>query len=144
MPDVNTRHAVLYVDEVDYTDSISTGTVRSAETDSDFVSFADAAAGGKRDYTLALVLKQNTSEDSLWDIIWSRAGEDVDIELWPNGRPQDGTPTATQPQFTGTCTVTDPDGDLLGGEANPSTSARQTTEVEWMFTDKPTRVTAGA
>lgn len=139
MPDVGTRHAVLFVDAVEYTDSISTGTIRSAETDSDFVSFADAAAGGKRDYTLALVLKQNTDAASLWNIIWTQAGEDLPVELWPNGRPVDGIATAAQPAFEGTCTVTDPDGDLLGGEANPSTSARQTTEVEWMFTAKPVR-----
>lgn len=144
MGDVGTRHAVLTVDGNDFTSSISTGTVRSAETDSDFVSFADAAAGGKRDYTLALVLKQNTDADSLWDVIWSRSGEDVPVELWPLGKPLDGIATVTQPRFEGTCTVTDPDGDLLGGEANPSTSARQTTEVEWMFTEKPTKVTVEA
>lgn len=141
MPDVGTRLAVLFVDGDDFTDSISTATVRSAETDSDFVSFADAAAGGKRDYTLALTLKQNTTADSLWDIVWARSGDDVPVEVWPNGMPVSGDPTASQPQFTGTVTVTDPDGDLLGGEANPSTSARQVTEVEWMFTAKPVRNT---
>lgn len=143
MPDIGTRLAVLLVDGTDVTSSISTATIRSAETDSDFVSFADAAAGGRRDYTLAIVLKQNTTTATLWDMIWSDVGTDVPIELWPNGRPTTPfTPTPTQPKFSGTVTITDPDGDLLGGEANPSTSARQTTEVEWMFTAKPTRATA--
>lgn len=143
MPDVNTRHSVLLVDGVEYTDSISKASVTSAETDSDFVSFADAAAGGKRDYALNLVMKQNTTADSLWDVMWDRSGEDVDVEVWPNGRPATPfTPSPTQPMFEGTVTITDPDGDLLGGEANPSTSARQTTEVSWMFTAKPTRTTA--
>jgi hypothetical protein len=143
MPDVGTRLAVLLVDDVEYTDSISTATIRSAETDSDFVSFEDAAAGGRRDYTLAVVMKQNTTAASLWDVVWAQAGADLDVELWPNGRPADPfTPTPTQPRFSGTVTITDPDGDLLGGEANPSTSARQTTEVEWMFTAKPTKATS--
>jgi hypothetical protein len=143
MPDVGTRLAVLLVDDVEYTDSISTATIRSAETDSDFVSFEDAAAGGRRDYTLAIVMKQNTTAASLWDVVWAQAGADLDVELWPNGRPGTPfTPTPTQPRFSGTVTITDPDGDLLGGEANPSTSARQTTEVEWMFTAKPTKATS--
>lgn len=139
MPDVGTRRAVLFVDSVEYTDSISKGVVTSAETDSDFVSFEDAANGGKRDYALALTLKQNTTADSLWDVIWTQTGAELDAELWPNGRPVDGIPTATQPQFEGTVTITDPDGDFLGGEANPSTSARQVTEVSWMFLEKPVR-----
>ena len=42
----------------------------------------------------------------------------------------------------GTVTIQEPDGDLLGGEANASTSAKFTVEVSWPFTAKPTRVTA--
>lgn len=139
MPDVGTRRLVLIVDSTDYTDSVSTAVIRSAETDSDFVSFTDAAAGGKRDYVLAMTLKQNTTAASLWDLIWSQFGADLPFELWPNGKPVDELPSAAQPQFTGTATVSDPDGDLLGGEANPSNSARQVTEVEWSCVDKPVR-----
>jgi hypothetical protein len=143
MPDVGTRRLVLIVDGTNYTDSVSTAAIRSAESDSDFISFADAAAGGARDYVLGMTLKQNTSADSLWDLIWAQPGEDLDFELWPNGMPEGGVPTVNQPLFEGTATVTDPDGDLLGGEANPSNTARMTTEVEWPCTAKPTRVTSG-
>lgn len=139
MPDVNTRHCVLVVDGLDCTDTVSRAEVTSAESDSDFVPFSVAAAGGARDYALAMTLKQNTSTSTLWDIIWTQGGEDVEVEVWPNGMPVDTTPTATQPQFLGTATVKDPDGVLLGGEANASTTARQVTEVEWIFTAKPTR-----
>lgn len=142
MPDVNTRHAVLIIDGIDCTAEISAAAVTSAETDSDFVSFADAAAGGKRDYALAITAKQNTSTGTFWDIVWAQSGEDVEVEVWPNGKPVGDVPSVTQPQFLGTTTVKDPDGDLLGGEANASTSARQVVEVEWMFTAKPTRNTA--
>lgn len=143
MPDVDKRKLVLLVDGVDYTDSVSTAKFTSAETDSDFVSFEEAAAGGARDYFLALTLKQNTSAASLWDVMWTEAGNDLDVELWPNGRP--GTPfdpTVSQPQFTATCTVKDPDGDLLGGDADPAPRAKQVTEVEWPCLAKPVRVTA--
>jgi hypothetical protein len=142
MPDVNKRHLVLIVDSAEYTDSVSTAKITSAETDSDFVSFEQAAAGGGRDYFLAMTLKQNTTAASLWDVIFTQGGEDLDFELWPNGMPVDTIPTATQPQFTGTATVKDPDGDLLGGDADPSPSARQVTEVEWQCLAKPVRATA--
>lgn len=143
MPTVNTRHCVLLVDSIDCTDSVSRAEVTSAETDSDFVSFAQAAAGGARDYALALTLSQNTTAaTTLWDIAWTQGGEDVAVEVWPNGMPVGGTPTPTQPLFEGTVTVKDPDGVILGGEANASTTARQVTEVEWLFTAKPIRTTA--
>jgi hypothetical protein len=142
MPDVNTRHCVLIVDSIDCTDSVSRAEVTSAESDSDFVSFAQAAAGGARDYALALTMKQNTSSTTLWDLMWSQAGEEVPVVVWPNGKPVGDTPSPTQPKFTGTVTVKDPDGTVLGGEANASTTARQVSEVEWLFTEKPLRVTA--
>lgn len=145
MPDVNTRHAVVIIDSIDCTDAVSRAEITSAESDSDFMSFAQAAAGGARDYALALTLKQNTTATTtLWDIVWSQGGEDVDVEVWPNGKPADDIPTPTQPLFEGTVTVKDPDGVLLGGEANASTTARQVTEVEWLFTEKPVRTTTGA
>jgi len=142
MPAVNTRHCVLLVDSLDCTDTVSRAEVTSAESDSDFVPFSVAAAGGARDYALALTLAQNTSVSTLWDIVWTQSGEDVPVEVWPNGKPVGGTPTASQPKFTGTVTVKDPDGVLLGGEANASTTARQITEIEWIFTAKPVRAVA--
>lgn len=139
MPDVNTRHAVLVIDGIDCTAEISRASVTSAESDSDFVSFAQAAAGGARDYALAITAKQNTSTGTFWNIVWSQGGAEVATEVWPNGKPAGGTPTAAQPKFTGTNVVKDPDGDLLGGEANASTSARQVVEIEWLYTAKPTK-----
>jgi hypothetical protein len=141
MPDVGTRSLVLEVDSIDFTDSVKKAVIRSAETDSDFMSFADAANGGARDYSLALTLKQNTSTDSLHDYIWSHAGEDVTVVFWPNGD-NGGTASASFPKYTGTVTIVDPDGDLLGGEAKASNTAKMTTEVEWKFLAKPVKATS--
>lgn len=144
MPDIGTRRAKVFIDSTEYTAAVKKAVIRSAESDSDFMSFEDAANGGLRDYALALILKQDTAADSLWDLIWSQSGADLDVEFWPNGQNSVSptTPTTTYPRFDGTVTITDPDGDLLGGEAKPSNTAKQVTEVEWKFTAKPTRVTA--
>lgn len=142
MTQVNKRHAVLLVDDTDYTAAISTAKITSAETDSDFVSFAQAAAGGGRDYFLAMTLVQDPAADSLWDLMWAQGGADLPFELWPNGKPVDEIATTAKPRFTGTVTVKDPDGDVLGGDADPSPSARQVSEVEWQCLAKPVRETA--
>jgi len=142
MTDVDKRKLVLFVDSLNCTDSVSTAKFTSAETDSDFVSFTQAAAGGARDYFLALTLKQNTASGTIWNIMWTQGGSDLPVDLWPNGMPVGGVPTASQPKFTATVTVKDPDGDVLGGEANASPSARQVTEVEWQCLAKPVRTVA--
>ena len=137
MPAVGSRSLVLVIDDDLYTDAVKDVRVKSAESDSDFISFADAAAGGLRDYILALTVKQDTDADTLWALIWGSAGEDVDVEIWPSGEPVDSVPTVTQPMLLGTATVAEPDGDLLGGEANRSNTMRFVTEVEWKYTAKP-------
>jgi len=132
---IGTRKLVLIVDSEDYSTEVSKCMITTGDTDSDFVSFPDALAGGLRDYTLKLTIRQNTADDSLWYFAWDRAGDDVDVEVWPNG---DGiTEGATTPKVTGTVTITEPDGTFVGGQANRSNTKVQTCEVEWKFTAKP-------
>lgn len=136
MPALGTRALVLRVEATDFSDSVSDVRVKVADSDSDFVSFAQAAAGGAKDFSLVMTLKQDTASTSLWYYAWNAAGTDVDVEIWPNGY-NGGTVSTTYPKFTGTCTVTLPDGDILGGEANASTTAFFTSEFEWKFTAQP-------
>ena len=144
MAALGTRALVFRVGSTptDYSSSVSNVRVTSAESDSDFISFADAAAGGARDYALAITMVQDPASTSLWELIWTSAGTDVPYEVWPNGRPVSGTPSATQPKYSGTCSIREPDGDLLGGEADASTTARFLTEVEWPLTARPTKATS--
>jgi hypothetical protein len=142
MPDVGTRKLVLRVDGTDFTDSVKDVRIVSGDKDSDFMSFAEALAGGARQYTLKLSLKQATDTTSLWYYAWSQSGVDVATEVWPNGRPSNGTATTTYPKVTGSVTIVEPDGDFLGGEANKSTTAKFLMDVEWIYTAKPTLATA--
>lgn len=139
MAAIGTRLLKIHVDDTDFTAEVSKAVVTAGDTESDFVSFADAAAGGGREYKLALTFVQDATTTSLWDQVWSHAGETVDVELWPYGNT---TASASQPHFTAQAVITEPDGDLLGGEANASPSARFTVDVEWTLIGKPTKVTA--
>lgn len=139
MAQLGTRLLTLSIDGTDVSVEVSNVRIISGAADSDFVSFADAASGGKREYKLGLTLVQDPATASLWDKIWTAAGTTVAAIVKPAG----GTAAApTTPHFTGNVVITEPDGDLLGGEANASTTARFTTEVEWSYTAKPTRVVA--
>lgn len=136
---VGTRKLVLKVEGTDFSDAVKVCVVTSRKADGGFGSFAEARAGGPREYVLKLTMKQDTAAATLHDYVWAHFGEEVDVEVWPHG----GTVAAVAtPKYTGTCVVAEPDGELLGGEANESTSARFTTEVEWVFLAKPTKVTA--
>lgn len=139
MAGIGTRKLKIEVDGNAYTDAVSNARYTTGAGDTDFLTFAAADAGGNREYRLQGTAVQDAAVDSLWDYIWSHAGEEVPVTLMPYGN---AVPTATQPHFEATAVVTEPDGDLLGGEANASTTARMTVEINWPLTGKPTKVIA--
>lgn len=139
MAQIGTRKLTLEIDGTEYTPSVSNVAVASAAAESDFVTYADAASGGARDYTLNMTLAQDAATGSLWRMIWDEAGSDVPVTVAPYGN---ATPTATEPHFVGTATIVEPDGTILGGEANVSNTAKQTIEVVWTFTGKPVLTSA--
>lgn len=140
-----TRKLKLKVNGVDYSSAVKDVRVSVDKKDSDFTSFADAAAGGAQEYGLKLVMQQDGTAASLWDLMWTSPGTDVAVEIWPNGQAatNPATPTPVYPKFAGTVTVTEPSGsDLLGGEANPSSTAVFETEVTWTFLSRPVKTVA--
>jgi hypothetical protein len=136
---LGTRSLTLKLASVDVTAQVSNCRITAGDADSDFTTFADAAAGGNRLYKLAFTAAQDITTGTLWDKVWTAAGTTVAVTIAPAGGT---TPSPTQPTFTGNVIITEPDGDLLGGEANKSSTARFTFDCEWEFTAKPTRVTA--
>lgn len=138
---LGTRSLKIKIGTVEYNVDVSNVTIESAESDSDFTSFAQAAAGGARDYTLNFTATQDPADStSLWSKVFDSAGTTVAVSLNPYG----GTTfSASNPGFTGNVVITEPDGPLLGGEADASTTARFTMECSWKFTAKPTKVTSG-
>ena len=140
MARLGTRLLTLSIGGTDYTAQVSNVEVNSAAADSDFVTFADAASGGARQYTLKFTCEQNLdATTALWRKIWDAAGTTVAFIIKPYGN---ATASATQLFVTGNAVISEPDGTLLGGDANASTTAAFTTDVEWNCTAKPTFVTS--
>ncbi len=139
MAEYGTRSLVLRIGGTDYSAAVNKARIVSGETDSDFISFEDARNGGGRKYKLAFNVKQDDAASALWFYVWGSNGQTVAYELWPNGRPGSGVASPAQPKFSGTVVVMEPDGDLIGGDADPSTTKVFQTELEWDCTAKPVR-----
>ncbi len=139
MSGIGSRLLTLIIDSVEVTAEVSKDVITSNDAGSDFTTFADAAAGGAREYRLEFTAVQDGNTGSLWDKVWTAAGTSVDFTLSPYGN---AVPSVTEPAFEGTCTITEPDGDFLGGSADSSTTARFTFDAAWVCDAKPTRVTA--
>jgi hypothetical protein len=139
MAALGTRALVLTIGGTDYTAQVSKAVISSGDRDSDFVTFADAAAGGARDYALEFTAVQDMATTTLWDKVWSLSGTSVAYLIKPYGN---ATASVSQPHYSGNATITEPDGDFIGGEADSSTSARMTFECSWVLDAKPTKVTS--
>ena len=140
MAAVGTRLLKVKVGSTEVTAEVSRCEITSTAADSDFTSFADAAAGGAREYAVEFTMRQDMVSTSLWRYIWANAGTSVAVKVNPYGN---ATATVTEPHYTGNATVTEPDGVMIGGEANSSTSARMTCQVRWVLAAKPTELTTG-
>ncbi len=130
----------------EFTAEVSALTIDADDAKRDFISFADAAAGGGRDYVLKMTLVQDPATATLWDKVWSNAGTDTPFQLKPYGSV---AATTSNPWFVGMATIKEPNGTLIGGEADQSSTAVWTIDVEWpcvpftgSTTGKPIRVTA--
>lgn len=138
---LGTRSLKFKVATVEYNMDVSNVTISSAESDADFVSFANAAAGGARDYFLNFTATQDPADStSLWSKVFASSGTTAAVSINPYGG---ATYSVANPGFTGNVVITEPDGDLLGGEADANATARFTVELSWKFTAKPTMVTTG-
>lgn len=139
MAGLNKRSMVVTVAATDYTAQVSRCILKSRPKESDFVTFAEANAGGGREYYQDIQMVQDLATGTLWDKIWTVPGTSVAVVLKPYGN---NTASASQPHYSGNLTIVEPDGDLIGGEADPSVSARNVVDVEWVWDAKPTKITS--
>lgn len=133
------RTLLISVGGTEYNTQVFEAHVDADDADSDSITFAEAAAGGGRAYTLNITLTQDMATGTLWDRIWSAAGTDVAVLMKPYGN---AAASATQPHYSMSANVREPNGTLIGGEADSSPTKRLTVEVEWPLAAKPTKVIA--
>lgn len=139
MTALGTRLLQVTVGGEEYTAQVSKVVITSGESDSDFVTFADAAAGGGREYRLEFTAVQDLAADTLWDQVFTTPGETVAILIKPYGA---AAASASTPHISANAVISEPDGDFIGGEADSSVTAKMTFECSWVLTGKPTRITA--
>jgi hypothetical protein len=139
MAAIGTRLLKLEIDGAEFTGQVSAARIVSGEGDTDFVTFADAAAGGAREYRIEFTAVQDAAAGSLWTEVFDNAGDTVPFTLMPYGN---AVASATEPHFEGNAVISEPDGDLIGGEADASATARFTIDCSWVLTGKPARVSA--
>lgn len=139
MARVNPRLITLDVEGTDRSDEVSKAEILSAAAETDFVSFEEARSGGSREYTLDMTIAQDHASATLWDLIWTGAGDTIEGVYAPYGN---AVASAGQPHYEFEAVVSEPDGRFLGGEATDSTRAVATIDVSWALVAKPTKVTA--
>lgn len=130
---LGTRSLTLTVDGVSRTADVSDCRIVSAPIRDTMLTIM----GPTREYWLRGVAAQDPSAGSLWSMVWDHADEEVAVDLRPAGGV---VASDSEPSFVGTVTITEPDGDILGGRADPSAANRFLFEINWPFTAKPTRV----
>lgn len=135
-----TRLLKIKIGATEYNASITSSKITSAASDSDFQTFADAASGGARVYTLEFTAGADYAAATLWDQVFSNSGTTVACTLNPYGVT---TFTAAQPGFSFNAVIKEPDGDYIGTDANPSATAVATFSCQWTLTAKPTRLITG-
>lgn len=139
MAALGTRNLTLTIDGTEYATQVFEATVEAGAADSDDVTYAEAATGGGRQYNLLITLTQDMAASTLWTQIWENAGDDVTVLMRPYGN---SSASLSQPQFTMSANIREPEGPFIGGAADLSASARQKVEVSWPLAAKPTRVTS--
>lgn len=139
---LGTRSLKIKIGTTEFNTDVSNCRIIVGDSDADFMSFYDASTGGAKDFTLGFTATQDPADTtSIWRLVFDSAGTTAAVSVNPYGGT---TASASTPLVKGTVVVSYPDGDLLGGDADASSSARFTTDYEWKFTAKPTLATTGA
>ena len=137
MSRVKPRLIALEVDGVDRSDEVSKSIITSRPASDGFRSLASSRGAEDREYMLEMTIAQNHASGTLWDLIWTGAGTYVDGIYAPYGNE---TASETQPHYSFTANVSEPDGDFLGAESNRATNAVAVIEVAWELSEKPVRI----
>lgn len=125
----------LRIGTVDFAADISAYNLDSEDADQGVVTFADAAEGGKKQFTLSGTAVQSTETASFWSYVWANVGKTAAFTLAPHGN---SSATAAQPHFTGNMRIAN--APSLGGEAGATNDF--TFDFEFPVVGTPTKTPA--
>ncbi|MFT4010869.1 MAG: hypothetical protein QM655_12605 [Nocardioidaceae bacterium] len=132
------RSTLLAVEGIDYSDDVSRALITAAGSEQE--AWGPRPLGKVRRHVLDLITPQDTGSSSLWRLAWLRDGEWVEFHLAPHGN---SVASDAEPHYTGTALVAFPDGDFLGGQADPSIRRVLTVELSWLIDGEVTELTTG-
>jgi len=107
---VKANSITITVDGDDYTADLSSIMLQSEEASSDVTTFADATAGGARDFYIEMSGVTSTDATSFFMVCWNNAGDEVPFTL--------ETSAATAGEFSGTLRIPAKGAIPFGGEAS--------------------------
>ena len=117
-----------------YTDHVKSLKLEQAASDSKFVTFADAAAGGSYEWTMTGSAAQDTDASSFWTMVWDSTGTEVPFTVALHGN---ATPSVLEPHYEGTVKIgVKP---AIGGDAGEDVFEF---DFEWKVVGDVTKVTA--
>lgn len=107
---VKANSITITVDAVDHTADLSSIMLQSEEASSDVTTFADATAGGARDFYIEMSGVTSTDATSFFMVCWNNAGDEVPFTL--------ETSSATAGEWAGTLRIPAKGAIPFGGEAS--------------------------
>ncbi len=122
---------LLEIDGVDYYADCTSVVLENEDAAAGVTTFADAAAGGSKQWFFTITAIQSTDTASFWRSIWSNTGDIVNYVYAPHGN---ATASSSQPHFTGTVKI--PAKPSIGGEAG--TNTEYTFELRMDCQEEPT------
>jgi len=121
----------LSIDGTDYYADCVSAVLDNEDAPAAVTTFADAAAGGARQFFFSIEAIQSPDSASLWSKIWDNTGDIVNYIFAPTGT---STPGTNNPVFTGTVKI--PVKPAIGGTA--STTGEYTFTTRFDCQEEPT------
>lgn len=126
MPNIlTTRVQSFDIDGVDYSLEAAAASIKG--TPGDFRPLGAAAPDSE--YSIEITTGQDLTTASLWRMAYTQANTEVAIIMRPYGN--DDAPTALKPWVYTLATIAEPDGDLIGGGPETSTTRKRTSVFTW-------------
>lgn len=91
----------------------TTVVLENEDADTDATTFGELGGGTPKQWFFSITAVADYGTGSFWTTLWENSGSDVEFVLKPHGN---AVASATQPHFTGTCTINAKP--PIGGSAN--------------------------